>query len=186
MTESMAEQRVESSARVAMPTSVLRHVALSRREMDSVMIAVIVAVAVYIGVGMTWVAFDLDTAGALASKFLGVSAPLFAAAGAFLLWVVGALIVELAGLTDIRRRWDGIVAALFYLENAAPFVGLLECFLSIVKALMAYSDAGASASAQSVLIANIAVALGASAVGCFVALVAHSLKALLVHRMTRS
>jgi hypothetical protein len=137
MTESMAEQRVESSARVAMPTSVLRHVALSRREMDSVMIAV-------------------------------------------------ALIVELAGLTDIRRRWDGIVAALFYLENAAPFVGLLECFLSIVKALMAYSDAGASASAQSVLIANIAVALGASAVGCFVALVAHSLKALLVHRMTRS
>ena len=64
--------------------------------------------------------------------------------------------------------------------------GLLECFISIVKALLAYSDAGAGAAAQSILIANIAVALGASAVGCFVALIAHSLKAVLNHRMSRA
>jgi len=165
---------------------VTRHVTISRREIDSAMVGAILAVGAYLAVGMTGLAVDMSTAREMAGKFLGVSAPLFAAAGLFLLWVIGALIVEIARLTEARRRWEGISSALFYLENAAPFVGLLECFISIVKALLAYSEAGASAGAQSILIANIAVALGASAVGCFVALIAHSLKALLAHRMARS
>lgn len=170
----------------AVPEKLARQVANSRREVDSIMVGGIMAVGVYLAVGMAGLEMDVHALAALAGKFLGVSAPLFAAAGVFLLWVCGALVVEIAGLTDIRRAWGGISSALFYLENAAPFVGLLECFISIVKALLAYSDAGASAAAQSVLIANIAVALGASAVGCFVALIAHSLKALLAHRMARA
>jgi hypothetical protein len=170
----------------AVPEKLVRQAASSRREIDSIMVGGIMAVGVYLALGLTGLDLDAGSLSAMAGKFLGVSAPLFAAAGVFLLWVCGALIVETAGLTDMRRRWDGIAAALFYLENAAPFVGLLECFISIVQALLAYSDAGASAAAQSILIANIAVALGASAVGCFVALIAHSLKAVLTHRMSRA
>lgn len=170
----------------AVPEKLARQVANSRREIDSIMVGGIMAVGVYLAVGMTGLEFDVHSLAALAGKFLGVSAPLFAVAGLFLLWVCGALIVELAGLSDVQRKWEGISAALFYLENAAPFVGLLECFISIVRALLAYSDAGASAAAQSVLIANIAIALGASAAGCFVALIAHSLKAVLSHRMARA
>lgn len=170
----------------AVSEKLARHVTSSRREIDSLMVGGIMAVGIYLAVGMAGLEFDMHSLSALAGKFLGVSAPLFAAAGLFLLWVCGALIVEVAGLTDKRRQWSGVAAALFYLENAAPFVGLLECFLSIVKALLAYSDAGASAAAQSILIANIAIALGASAVGCLVALIAHSLKAVLSHRMARA
>lgn len=165
------------------PSDVARQVVISRREIDSAVVGGIIAVGGYLALVMTG-AGDLDSIAAMAAKFLGVSAPLFAAAGAFLLWVAGALIVEVTGLSDARRRWAGIASALFYLENAAPFVGLLECFMSIVKALLAYSAAGASAAAQSVLIANIAVALGASAVGCFVALIAHSLKAVIAQRQS--
>jgi hypothetical protein len=172
----------EDTPSLTIPQSVVRRMTVSRREIDSVVVGGIVAVGAYVAVAMTGTV-DFDVITATARKFLGVSAPLFAAAGLFLLWVIGALIVETAGLSTVRRRWGGVAAALFYLENAAPFVGLLECFLSIVKALLAYSEAGASAAAQSVLIANIAVALGASAGGCFVALCAHSLKAVLAHRM---
>jgi hypothetical protein len=166
----------------SLPEAVMRRMTVSRREIDSVVVGGIVAVGGYLAVAMSGVV-DMAVIAATAHKFLGVSAPLFAAAGVFLLWVIGALIVEVSGISSVRRRWDSVAAALFYLENAAPFVGLLECFLSIVKALLAYSEAGVSAAAQSVLIANIAVALGASAVGCFVALCAHSLKAVLAHRM---
>ena len=172
----------EDHPALALPPNMARQMTLSRREIDSVMVGGIVAVGGYLAVAMAGVA-DFATVSAMARKFLGVSAPLFAIAGVFLLWVIGALIVDVAGLSSARRRWTGIASALFYLENAAPFVGLLECFLSIVKALLAYSEAGASAAAQSVLIANIAVALGASAVGCFVALCAHSLKAIIAQRM---
>jgi hypothetical protein len=156
-------------------------VTISRREIDSAMVGAIVGVGGYVAMSAS-MGFDAAAASAMAGKFLGMSAPLFAVALVFLLWVVGALIVEISGLTDVRRRWDGVAAALYYVENAAPFVGLLECFISIVKALLAYSEAGGSAAAQSVLIANIAVALVASAVGCFVALCAHSLKAVIAHR----
>jgi hypothetical protein len=169
-----------------LPEKLVRQAAQSRREIDSLMVGGIMAVGIYLAMGMTGLEFDAQSLLGLVGKFLGVSAPLFAMAGLFLLWVCGALIVEVAGLTDVRRNWASASAALFYLENAAPFVGLLECFISIVKALLAYSEAGASAAAQSILIANIAVALGASAAGCFVALIAHSLKAVLSHRMARA
>jgi hypothetical protein len=160
-----------------------RQATVARREADTAIGAAILAVGLYLLA--TDFGIDFDAAAALATvhKFLGASAPLFALAALFLHWVVTALILEITGLTEIRRRWRSIEAALFYLETAAPFVGLLECFLSIVKALLAYAAAGVSVTAQSVLIANIAVALGASASGCFVALFAHSLKALLTHRI---
>jgi hypothetical protein len=165
--------------------AVARRAGVVRREADTLMVGAIVGVGAYLLIAL---GADLTTDTVLATvrKFLGISAPLFALALGFLLWVVGALIVEISGLSDMRRNWRGIDAALFYLENAAPFVGLLECFISIVKALLAYSAAGINVSAQSVLIANIAVALGASAAGCFVALFAHSMKALLAHRMDGS
>lgn len=162
---------------------VARQAKIARREADTIMVAAIIVVGVYLLVAALGGETRADVVLPMMQKFLGVSAPLFASAIAFLLWVVGAVIVEIAKLTDIRRGWRGIDAALFYLENAAPFVGLLECFLSIVKALLAYSAAVINVTAQSMLIANIAVALGASAAGCFVALFAHSLKALLAHRI---
>src|SRR3954466_12694126 len=109
---------------LVIPETVVRSVAISRREADSMMVGAIVALGGYLAVTGTGVA-DAATLTTTVGKFLGVSAPLFALALAFLLWVMGALIVEVAGLSDVRRRWDGIAAALFYLENAAPFVGLL-------------------------------------------------------------
>jgi len=172
---------LDQSRPSAISDTAVQGVSISRREIDSLMLGAIVGVGGYLALAMTGVA-DATTIVAIGKKFLGVSAPLFAVAGIFLLWVVGALIVEVVGLTNMRRRWDGVAAALFYLENAAPFVGLLECFISIVKALLAYSESGVNAAAQSVLIANIAVALGASAAGCFVALCAHSLKAMIGNR----
>lgn len=155
-----------------------------RREVDTLLVGGILAVALYLVFAIAGMRIDAGTAHDALGRFLGVSAPLFGAAAAFLLWVAGALLVEILGLAPTPRRWSGIAAALFYVENAAPFVGLLECFVSIVKALLAYSAAGGSAEAQSALISNIALALGASAVGCFVALCAHSLKAVVVHRET--
>src|SRR4051812_694667 len=89
--------------------TVVHQVQVSRREIDSAMVGAIIAVGGYLAVAATGLV-DTATASAMARKFLGVSAPLFAAAGLFLLWVVGALVVELAGLTDVRRRWDGIAA----------------------------------------------------------------------------
>jgi hypothetical protein len=153
------------------------------REIDTLLAGAILAAALYIVVALVGMPVNFDQAAKAINRFLGFSAPLFAAAGVVLLWSAGALIVEMLGLGGERRAWTGVAAVLNYIENAAPFVGLLECFVSIVKALLAYADAGGSAAAQAILIANIAVALGASAAGCFVALGAHSLKAVIVHRM---
>jgi hypothetical protein len=167
------------------PTSLAgatRQATMVRREADTGLGAAIFAVAVYLLITDLGLGFDGATVLATVQKFLGPSAPLFAGATAFLLWVVAALVVEITGMTRLRRGWRGIDAALFYLENAAPFVGLLECFISIVKALLGYAAAGVSQTAQSLLISNIAIALGASAAGCFVALFAHSLRAILAHR----
>lgn len=152
------------------------------REMDTVLLVAILAVGIYLVCAVAGIRVDFVSARAAIGKFLGFSAPVFIAAIAFLAWVAGALAIEVLGFTSALRSWSGIAAMLFYVENVAPFVGLLECFISIVRALLAYSELGASAQAQSVLIANIAVALGASAVGCFVALLAHSLKAVVDYR----
>jgi hypothetical protein len=153
------------------------------REIDTLLAGAILAATLYIVGALAGMPVNLDLAAKTINRFLGFSAPLFAAAACVLLWTTGALIVEMLGLGGENRKWTGVAAVLNYIENAAPFVGLLECFVSIVKALLAYADAGGSASAQAILIANIAVALGASAAGCFVALGAHSLKAVIVHRM---
>jgi hypothetical protein len=159
-----------------------RRLAILLREIDSALVGGIVAAVLYFALAQAGMRPDPEAVRAALGRFLGVSAPLFGAAAAFLLWVSGALLVETLSLAEAPRRWTGIAAALFYVENAAPFVGLLECFVSIVKALLAYSAAGGTTAAQTVLISNIAVALGASAAGCFVALCAHSLKAVVVHR----
>lgn len=158
------------------------NIGVMRREVDTLLVVGILAFALYLAGAMAGLRMDMTAINALVGRFLGFSAPAFLAAFAFIVWVSGALAAEAFGLAQTRRGWKGIAAALFYLENAAPFVGLLECFVSIVRALLAYSEAGATAAAQSVLISNIAVALGASAVGCLVALLAHSLKAVIVYR----
>lgn len=157
-----------------------------RREVDTILVAAILAVGGYLVARAAGLWAGAGTASPGMGRFLGPSAPAFGAAGLLLLWVTGALAVELSGITQICRQWGAIAAALFYVENAAPFVGLLECFISIVKALLAYSAAGGSARAQPELIANIAIALGASAIGCFVALCAHSLKAVVAYRLRLS
>jgi len=171
---------------VPFDTVLPRKVAVIHRELNSTLVGGIVVAAIYLALAQTGLRLDPDGLRSVLGRFLGVSAPLFGAAGAFLLWVTGALLVETLGLAEAPRRWTGIAAALFYVENAAPFVGLLECFVSIVRALLAYSEAGGTTAAQSALISNIAIALGASAVGCFVALCAHSLKAVIVHRAEAS
>lgn len=153
------------------------------REVDSLLAGGILAAAIYIVAALAGMPVNLDLVAKTINRFLGVSAPLFAIAGMVLLWIAGALVTEMLGLGGENRKWSGIAAVLFYLENAAPFVGLLECFISIVKALLAYADAGGTAPAQAILISNIAIALGASAAGCFVALCAHSLRAVVIHRM---
>jgi hypothetical protein len=153
------------------------------REVDTLLCAIILLLVSYLGALAGGIRFDPIDAMRKAAEFLGYTAPVFSLAGFFLLWVAGALMLEITGLAPVRRRWNGIAAALYYVENAAPFVGLLECFISIVKALLAYSAAGATAQAQSAMIASIAVALGASAAGCFVALCGHSFRALVVHRI---
>ena len=153
------------------------------REIDTLLCAIILLLGLYLGSIMGGLSADLPELARNASKFLGFTAPVFLVAGLFLAWVTGALMVDLSGFAPRGRRWTGIAGGLYYIENAAPFVGLLECFISIVKALLAYSSAGATPQAQSAMIAGIAVALGASAAGCFVALCGHSLRTLVVSRI---
>jgi hypothetical protein len=156
------------------------------REIDTVITTAILTVAVYLTLLLLGVKVSPLTAAQKASEFLGATGPVFLVAALFLAWVAGALAVEVLGLSTVPRHWAPLAAALFYVENAAPFVGLLECFISIVSALLAYSAAGAGPQAQSAMLANIAIALGASAAGCFIALCAHSLKALVVYRESRT
>ncbi len=152
------------------------------REVDTLLCVAILALLAWLAALAAGVRADPLALAGRASEFLGFTAPFFLAAFAFILWVTGALALDLSGFSPAARRWRGISNGLFYVENAAPFVGLLECFVSIVTALLAYSAAGATAQAQSAMIASIAVALGASAAGCFVALCAHSLRALIAGR----
>jgi hypothetical protein len=155
------------------------------RELDTLLIAVILCLGGVLVAGWGGGLPPLSDLARRASEFLGFTAPIFLAAALFLVWVVSALLLDISGMSPAPRRWRGIAGGLYYVENAAPFVGLLECFISIVKALLAYSAAGATAQAQSAMIASIAVALGASAAGCFVALCAHSLRTIAAGRIVR-
>ena len=156
------------------------------REIDTILCAIIFLALVWLAAFASGVhANPLDLL-RRSSEFLGFTAPVFLVAGAFIVWVSGAIALDLSGFAPVGRRWSGIAGGLYYVENAAPFVGLLECFISIVTALLAYSAAGATVQAQSAMIASIAVALGASAAGCFVALCAHSLRTLVMTRMIGS
>jgi hypothetical protein len=159
--------------------------ALLWRELDTILIVTILILGGWVVAGWSGGLPSLPELARWASEFLGFTAPIFFAAAIFLVWVIGALLLDMSGLSPARRRWRGIAGGLFYVENAAPFVGLLECFISIVKALLAYSAAGATPQAQSAMIASIAVALGASAAGCFVALCAHSLRMIAAGRVVR-
>jgi hypothetical protein len=154
------------------------------RELDTLIAAVILLLAGWLAALSLGLQVDVVEMLRRAREFLGFTAPLFFVATLFLVWTAGALLLEVSGLAPATRRWGRIAGALYYVENAAPFVGLLECFISIVTALLAYSSAGATAQAQSAMIASIAVALGASAAGCFVALCANSLRTLVAGRAT--
>ena len=153
------------------------------REVDTLLCAVILLLGIYLAAVISGLRIEVPEIVKGAREFLGFTAPVFLAAGLFIAWVAGALLLDLTGLSPAGRRWNGIYGGLYYVENAAPFVGLLECFISIVQALLAYSAAGATPQAQSAMIASIAVALGASAAGCFVALCANSLRMLVNGRI---
>ena len=153
------------------------------REIDTLLCTIILLLAAYLASLAAGARLDPGDTLRRAAEFLGFTAPVFFLAAAFLAWATGALLLELTGMSPLQRRWTTIAGTLFYVENAAPFVGLLECFISIVKALLAYSAAGATPQGQSAMIASIAIALGASAAGCFVALCAHSLKTIVLHRL---
>ena len=171
-----------SEALDPVPAAPAGRLALGLREVDTLVVTAMLAVGVYLALSAIGVQIDPHTTSRKAAEFLGVTGPVFLIAGAFLAWVAGALVVEMFSLTAAPRNRAPLAAALFYVENAAPFVGLLECFISIVSALLAYSAAAAGPQAQSAMIANIAVALGASAAGCFIALCAHSLKTVVMYR----
>lgn len=160
--------------------------ALALREIDTAVVAAILTVGAYLALLLLGMTLSPLMTARKAAEFLGAAGPVFLVAAAFLAWVAGALAVEVLGFSPLPRQWAPLAAILFYVENAAPFVGLLECFISIVSALLAYSAAGAGPQAQSAMLANIAIALGASAAGCFIALCAHSLKALVVYREGRT
>jgi hypothetical protein len=153
------------------------------REVDTLLCALILLLGIYLAAVMGGLRSDVPELVKVAREFLGFTAPVFLAAGLFIAWVSGALMLDVTGFSPAVRRWNRIAGGLYYVENAAPFVGLLECFISIVKALLAYSAAGATPQAQSAMIASIAVALGASAAGCFVALCANSLRTIVNSRI---
>jgi hypothetical protein len=153
-----------------------------RREVDTAVIGAILLAAAYLAMISLAPAMLAHNLLALSWQWLGLAAPLFGAAALFLTWVVAAWLAEVLGLTHLSRHWNRIVVACLYISESAPYVALIECFLSIIGALIAYSAAGATAQAQSAMIAQVAVALAASATGCGIAFVAFSLATLVSHR----
>lgn len=147
---------------------------------------VVFLIALAVGLGLVILIMRLSgmsaaTLWAGVERFLGISIPLFGAALAFLIWVLAALVGDIAGLTE-PRAWNSVARALAYLERVLPYAALTFCFVEIIEGLLAYAAAKGGAEAQPNLIAAVAVALVASAAGSAGALVAHSLRSLVVRR----
>lgn len=145
------------------------------RELNSVLIAIIVGVTTYIGA--RWATPQVGSEGLheLVQKFVGLAWPFFATVMIYLYYVIGAWVVETFAL-GIPRAWAGISQTLHWAAEACPLVGLLTTFLSLLRALMAYGEAGlGNPGTQATFISQFAIAFGSSIAGGILALMAFTL-----------
>ena len=149
------------------------------RELNSLLIAVIVGVTTYILA--KWGAPQITSQGLhdLVEKFVGVAWPFFAAVTLYIYYVIGAWIVETFALGN-QRDWSGISHALHWATEACPLVGLLTTFFSLLTALLAYGEAGpGQPETQATFITQFAIAFGSSIAGGLLALFAFTLHRIL-------
>jgi cellulose synthase/poly-beta-1,6-N-acetylglucosamine synthase-like glycosyltransferase len=145
------------------------------RELNTLTVAITMGITALITFrwAMPRIAFE-GTQGFI-EKFVGVSWPFFAVVTTFLLYVIGALIVEWFEV-GAPRRWQGIGHALHWATEACPLVGLLTTFLSLLTALLVYGEAGpANPETQAAFITQFAIAFGSSIAGGVLALMAFTL-----------
>lgn len=111
----------------------------------------------------------------LALTYAGPAWWFFLMVAAFLFWVFAALTVQIFSLAS-ARRWDSIDTFLEWATEACPLVGLLTTFISLLMALLVYSEAGpGKPETQQAFIENFAVAFGSSICGGLLALTAFTL-----------
>lgn len=169
----------DSSVETEAPGRGAGRIAIAAREIQTLLLAAIVAMAAAIGARLVMpVAHLSDIHGAL-DKFIGPAWPFFAAVALFLCYGLGAWIVESFRL-GAPRIWHGIDHALHWATEACPMVGLLTTFFSLLLALLAYSEAGpGKPETQAAFIANFALAFGSSIAGGVLSLIAFTLHRLL-------
>ena len=149
------------------------------RESRSLLAALIVGLGSYLGARWVVPGVPWDDVRHLAGTYLGFSWPFFGAVIAFLFYVVGAWIVDALEIGP-RRDWRSVGHALHWATEASPLVGLLTTFVSLLNALLAYSEAGpGQPETQAAFISQFAIAFGSSIAGGLLALCAFTLHRLL-------
>jgi hypothetical protein len=145
------------------------------REVNSLLVVVIIGVVTYIFARWAIPETQSGSVISILKKFVGVSWPFFVTVMIYLYYVTGAWIVETFAL-GAPRRWDGISQVLHWAAEACPLVGLLTTFLSLLLALMIYGEAGpGDPKTQAAFISQFAVAFGSSIAGGVLALLAFTL-----------
>jgi len=145
------------------------------RDLNSLLIATSIGVTTYIFAIWAVPQITSHDLHDLLSKFVGVGWPFFVTVMTYLYLVTGAWIVETFAL-GIPRRWEHISQVLFWATEACPLVGLLTTFLSLLLALMTYSEAGPGRpETQAAFISQFAIAFGSSIAGGVLALLAFTL-----------
>lgn len=113
-------------------------------------------------------------------KYVGIAWPFFLAVAVFIFWAVGAYVVEIF-LSTYKRSWSFIIKILDWAAEACPYVGLLTTFYTFLNALLVYSKAGpGTPETQAAFIGQFAIAFGSSITGGVLALLAFSLRALIL------
>ena len=113
-------------------------------------------------------------------KYVGIAWPFFLAVAVFIFWAVGAYVVEIF-LSTYKRSWSFIIKILDWAAEACPYVGLLTTFYTFLNALLVYSKAGPETpETQAAFIGQFAIAFGSSITGGVLALLAFSLRALIL------
>lgn len=145
------------------------------REINTALVAAILGTSAYVTARWGTPRIASDSLHEFLDKFVGVAWPFFLVVAAFLLYVVGALIVEVFEL-GIPRRWRGIGQTLNWATEACPMVGLLTTFFSLLTALQVYGEAGpGNPETQATFIIQFSIAFGSSIAGGVLALMAFSL-----------
>ena len=149
------------------------------REVNSVILAVIIIVAGYILLQWTLPRLPMNNLDGLIRKYVGVSWPFFLMVAVYLSYVAGAWIVETFALGE-RRHWTGITKTLHWATEACPLVGLLTTFLSLLLALATYGEAGpGDPKTQAAFMGQFAIAFGSSIAGGILSLIAFTLHRLI-------